>query len=66
MSNNNIQNKKKTYNDPLIEILERYSSANSGSGDEENIVREISKDLKDKVKDISRNPLGNLIAKVPG
>ncbi|HNV44164.1 MAG TPA: hypothetical protein PKH20_05400 [Exilispira sp.] len=66
MSNNNIQNEKKTYNDPLIEMLERYSGANSGSGDEENIVKEISKDLKDKVKDISRNPLGNLIAKVPG
>lgn len=46
--------------------LQIYSDINSGSGDESKIVEQIKKDIKGKVKDIEINPIGNLIAKLPG
>ncbi|HPC38986.1 MAG TPA: hypothetical protein PLF21_06710 [Exilispira sp.] len=50
----------------MINRLEIYSNINAGSGNEENIVDQIKKDIKGKVKDIEINPIGNLIAKLPG
>lgn len=41
-------------------ILERYSNANGGGGDEKEIRNEIYKDIKDYVDEIKIDPLGNL------
>lgn len=50
----------------MINRLEVYSNINAASGDEAKIVEQIKKDIKDKVKDIEINPIGNLIAKLAG
>lgn len=50
----------------MINRLEIYSNINAGSGNEDKIVEQIKKDIKDKVKDIEINPIGNLIARLPG
>ncbi len=50
----------------MIDRLEKYSNINAGSGDEKDIVEQIKKDIKEKVKDIEINPIGNLIAKLEG
>jgi len=50
----------------MINRLEIYSNINAGSGDETKIVEQVKKDIKDKVKDIEQNAIGNLIAKLEG